>query len=151
MKKKGDSVRTISNNDDFKNYRTFMKNNNINIPNYIDEYFVNSQKDVSDIDDDIKDQYNNILEKIKDGKLVFRKIDHADRKTVVETGGCMNKIKTLRKIIYYPRIGSIISLNEFLFKEEDTTNQKPISYKFVKENTYNVVSKSCKKFYKYNN
>ena len=58
----------------------------------------------------------------------------------------MNKIKTLRKIIYYPRIGSIISLDEFLIKEEDATNQKPISYKFEKENTYNVVSKKCKNF-----
>ena len=58
----------------------------------------------------------------------------------------MNKIKTLRKIIYYPRNGSIISLDEFLIKEEDATNQKPISYKFEKENTYNVVSKKCKNF-----
>ena len=150
VKKKGDFVRAISSHKDYKNFRTFMKKNNINIPNYIDEYFVNSQQDVSDIDDETKDQYNKILEKIKDGKLVFQKIDHVDRKTVVETGGRMNKIKTLRKIIYYPRIGSIISLDEFLIKEEDATNQKPISYKFEKENTYNVVSKKCKKFYKYN-
>ena len=48
-----------------------MKKNNINIPNYIDEYFINSQQDVSDIDDETRDQYNKILEKIKDGKLVF--------------------------------------------------------------------------------
>ena len=71
-------------------------NNNINIPNYIDEYLVNSQKDVSDIDDDTKDQYNNILEKIKDGKLVFRKIEYSDRKTVVEAGGLMNKKPTIQ-------------------------------------------------------
>ena len=70
---KGEFVRAIKNEQDFKDFRTFMHNNNINFPDHIEEYFVNSEKDISDIDDDTKDQYDEILDKIKKGYRFFGK------------------------------------------------------------------------------
>jgi len=147
---KGEFVRAIKNEQDFKDFRTFMHNNNINFPDHIEEYFVNSEKDISDIDDDTKDQYDEILDKIKKGRPVFRKIEHYDRENKVITNGKLNKIQTLRKITYFPRIGDTISLPEFVLPpEKDEINIPPFDSRFVEENTYEVVSKKCKKYYKY--
>ena len=147
---KGEFVRAIKNEQDFNDFRTFMHNNNINFPDHIEEYFVNSEKDISDIDDDTKDQYDEILDKIKEGRPVFRKIEHDDRENKVITNGKLNKIQTLRKITYFPRIGGTISLPEFVLPpEKDEINIPPFDSRFVEENTYEVVSKKCKKYYKY--
>ena len=149
-KTKCEFVRTIKNNKDFNDFRAFMYNNNINLPGCIEEYFVNSEEDISDIDDVTKDQYNKNLEKIKNGTLVFRKIEHSDKENKVETNGKLKKIQTLRKITYYPRIGNTISLPEFaLPPEKDDINIDPFDYRFLEENTYEVTSKKCKKYYIY--
>ena len=127
-----------------------MRNNNINLPDHIEEYFVNSKGDISDIEDDTKKQYNEILDKINKGRLVFQKIEHYDRKNKLITNGKLNKIQTLRKITYFPRIGNTISLPEFVLPPEtDEINIPPFDYRLVDENTYEVVSKKCKKYYKY--
>ena len=47
-----------------------MYNNNINLLQHIEEYFVNSEEDISDIDNDTKLQYNNILNKLNNGYLL---------------------------------------------------------------------------------
>ena len=149
-KTKGDFVKTIKHHKDFNDFRIFMHKNNINFPDHIEEYFVNSEEDISEIDEDTKDQYNEILKKIKSGTLVFRKIDHSDRKNTVITNGKLNKIQILRKITYYPRIGNAISLPEFVLPPEaDDINIKPFDHRFVEENTYEVISKKCKKYYRY--
>ena len=88
---KGEFVRAIKNEQDFKDFRTFMHNNNINFPDHIEEYFVNSEEDISDIEDDTKDQYKKILDKIKNGTPVFRKIEHYYRENKVITNGKLNK------------------------------------------------------------
>ena len=69
-KSKGDFVRAIRFNEDFNDFRTFMYNNNINLLQHIEEYFVNSEEDISDIDNDTKLQYNNILNKLNNGYLL---------------------------------------------------------------------------------
>ena len=68
-KSKGDFVRTIRFNEDFNDFRIFMYNNNINLLEHI-EYFVNSEEDISDIDNDTKQQCNNILNKLNNGYLL---------------------------------------------------------------------------------
>lgn len=147
---KGEFVRAIKKLDDFNDFRTFMYNNNINFPDHIEEYFVNSEEDISDINDDTKKQYKEILDKIKEGTLVFQKIEHYDRENKVITNGKLNKIQTLRKITYFPRIGKPISLPEFVLPPEaDEIDIPPFEYRFVEKNTHEVVSKKCKKYYKY--
>ena len=68
-KSKGDFVRTIRFNEDFNDFKIFMYNNNINLLEHI-EYFVNSEEDISDIDNDTKQQFNNILNKLNNGYLL---------------------------------------------------------------------------------
>ena len=68
-KSKGDFVRTKRFNEDFNDFRIFMYNNNINLLEHI-EYFVNSEEDISDIDNDTKQQFNNILNKLNNGYLL---------------------------------------------------------------------------------
>ena len=53
-KSKGDFVRAIRFNEDFNDFRISMYNNNINLFEHIEEYFVNSEEDISDIDNDTK-------------------------------------------------------------------------------------------------
>ena len=69
-KSKGDFVRTIRFNEDFNDFRIFMYNNNINLLEHIEEYFVNSEEDISDIDNNTKQQCNNILNKLNNGYLL---------------------------------------------------------------------------------
>ena len=69
-KSKGDFVRTIRFNEDFNDFRTFMYNNNINLLQHIEEYFVNSEEDISDIDNNTKQQCNNILNNLNNGYLL---------------------------------------------------------------------------------
>ena len=69
-KSKGDFVRAIRFNEDFNDFRISMYNNNINLLEHIEEYFVNSEEDISDIDNDTKLQYNNILNKLNNGYLL---------------------------------------------------------------------------------
>ena len=68
-KSKGDFVRTKRFNEDFNDFRIFMYNNNINLLEHI-EYFVNSEEDISDIDNNTKQQCNNILNKLNNGYLL---------------------------------------------------------------------------------
>jgi hypothetical protein len=53
-KSKGDFVRAIRFNEDFNDFRISMYNNNINLLEHIEEYFVNSEEDISDIDNNTK-------------------------------------------------------------------------------------------------
>lgn len=79
---------------------------------------------------------------------MFEKIIHKDRDKVIETGGTLNKIKTLRKIKFIPRYGENITLKEFiLLPERDDIHCRPIPNMYEKEITYMVVSKKCKKYY----
>ena len=53
-KSKGNFIRAIRFNEDFNDFRTFMHNNNINLLEHIEEYFVNFEEDLPDIDNDTK-------------------------------------------------------------------------------------------------
>ena len=127
-----------------------MKNNNINLPDKIPKFFVNSLKDINKIDGNTKKQYDEILKAIREGKKMFQRIDFTDRLNLVTTGNKLNKIQTMRTISYVPRCGKNITLEEFnLPPERDDTDKEPIDYTFEEENTYEVVSKNCKKYYRY--
>ena len=148
--KKGDFVKTVNEDRAYESFRNFMKNNKINPPDEIPEFFVNSVKNISKIDYNTKKQYNEILKAIRCGKKMFQKIDFKDRLNLVTTGSKLNKIQTMRTILYVPRYGKNISLEEFnLPPERDDIAKDPIDSTFEEENTYEVVSKNCKKYYRY--
>ena len=145
--KRGEFIKSIKTQNDFKDLRKFMDENNIIFPPSIKEAFVDSENNAEELDEETLTEYNNILENIKKFPKMFKNIIHSDREKVTETYGKMKKIQHLRKITYIPRYGQNISLEEFVVPpEKDETDLTPIRCEYIRENTHQVISKKCKKY-----
>ena len=64
-KLEGEIVNSINNYDDFKDFKNFMIKKNIELPQKIDEYFVDNVKDEPDNFEYNEEEFNKIFEKIK--------------------------------------------------------------------------------------
>lgn len=140
--RKGRFTKDINEKDEYQSFRKFMEENNINFPNNIPEFFVDSDKELEEIDDDTKNEYRNLLEKVKGLSKMFKEITYSDREVVVE-GNAIPQLRTLRKIVFYPRYGSPFYSDEFTTKEKDSTNKKPIEV--IEDKEYYFKKVRCKK------
>ena len=141
--RKGIFVKDVNEKDEFKSFRKFMDDKNINYPNSVKEFFVNSERDLEDIDDDSKEQYKNILDKIKELPRMFRDITYSDREELVVVGKPVPQLRILRKLIFYPRYGNQITSSEFTLKEKDSTNKKPVDT--IKDSETYFIKRRCRK------
>lgn len=121
-KKRGTFEKDIKEKDEFKEFRQFMDEKNINYPYKMGEFFVDSQKYLEDIDNKTKSVYEDLLKKIKELPKMFEEIKHLDRDELSGENTLIPQIKTFRKIVFKPRYGNIIESKEFLFKQADKTN-----------------------------
>lgn len=147
--RRGIFEKSIREKKEFEELRQFMNDKNIAYPNKLPEFFVDSKKNLKNIDNDTKKEYENLLITIKGFPNMFKEIKKVDRDVLVgETSSSIPHVKTYRKIIFKPNYGNIIELNEFLLKESDKTNLYLYEKEVYKEEFYKKERCRNVKFYK---
>jgi GTPase Era involved in 16S rRNA processing len=131
-KLKGEIVNSINNYDDFKDFKNFMIKKNIELPQKIDEYFVDNVKDEPDNFEYNEEEFNKIFEKIKNTKPMFKKIKKVDSENIEENGPFTVKQKW-RKIIFIDYEGNEINSSPYLSTEDEASNLKTLRIKRRKE------------------
>ena len=122
-KLKGEIVNSINNYDDFKDFKNFMIKKNIELPQKIDEYFVDNVKDEPDNFEYNEEEFNKIFEKIKSTKPMFKKIKKVDSENIEENGPFTVKQKW-REIIFIDYEGNEINSGRYLSTEDEASNLK---------------------------
>ena len=131
-KLKGEIVNSINNYDDFKDFKNFMIKKNIELPQKIDEYFVDNVKDEPDNFEYNEEEFNKIFEKIKNTKPMFKKIKKVDSENIEENGPFTVKQKW-REIIFIDYEGNEINSGRYLSTEDEASNLKTLRIKRRKE------------------
>ena len=131
-KLKGEIVNSINNYDDFKDFKNFMIKKNIELPQKIDEYFVDNVKDEPDNFEYNEEEFNKIFEKIKSTKPMFKKIKKVDSENIEENSPFTVKQKW-RKIIFIDYEGNEINSSPYLSTEDEASNLKTLRIKRRKE------------------
>ena len=131
-KLKGEIVNSINNYDDFKDFKNFMIKKNIELPQKIDEYFVDNVKDEPDNFEYNEEEFNKIFEKIKNTKPMFKKIKKVDSENIEENGPFTVKQKW-RRIIFIDYEGNEINSGRYLSTEDEASNLKTLRIKRRKE------------------
>ena len=131
-KLKGEIVNSINNYDDFKDFKNFMIKKNIELPQKIDEYFVDNVKDEPDNFEYNEEEFNKIFEKIKSTKPMFKKIKKVDSENIEENGPFTVKQKW-RKIIFIDYEGNEINSGRYLSTEDEASNLKLLRINKKKE------------------
>ena len=131
-KLKGEIVNSINNYDDFKDFKNFMIKKNIELPQKIDEYFVDNVKDEPDNFEYNEEEFNKIFEKIKSTKPMFKKIKKVDSENIEENGPFTVKQKW-REIIFIDYEGNEINSGRYLSTEDEASNLKTLRIKRRKE------------------
>ena len=131
-KLKGEIVNSINNYDDFKDFKNFMIKKNIELPQKIDEYFVDNVKDEPDNFEYNEEEFNKIFEKIKNTKPMFKKIKKVDSENIEENGPFTVKQKW-RKIIFIDYEDNEINSSPYLSTEDEASNLKILRIKKRKE------------------
>ena len=131
-KLEGEIVNCINNYDDFKNFKNFMIKENIELPQKIDEYFVDNIKDAPDNFEYNEEEFNKIFGKIKNTKPMFKKIKKVDSENKEENGPFTEKQKW-RNIAFIDYEGNEINANPYLSTEDEAPNLKLLRTKKRKE------------------
>ena len=131
-KLKGEIVNSINNYDDFKDFKNFMIKKNIELPQKIDEYFVDNVKDEPDNFEYNEEEFNKIFEKIKSTKPMFKKIKKVDSENIEENGPFTVKQKW-REIIFIDYEGNEINSGRYLSTEDEASNLKLLRINKKKE------------------
>ena len=131
-KLKGEIVNSINNYDDFKDFKNFMIKKNIELPQKIDEYFVDNIKDAPDNFEYNEEEFNKIFEKIKSTKPMFKKIKKVDSENIEENGPFTVKQKW-REIIFIDYEGNEINSGRYLSTEDEASNLKLLRINKKKE------------------
>ena len=131
-KLKGEIVNSINNYDDFKDFKNFMIKKNIELPQKIDEYFVDNVKDEPDNFEYNEEEFNKIFEKIKSTRPMFKKIKKVDSENIEENGPFTVKQKW-REIIFIDYEGNEINSGRYLSTEDEASNLKLLRINKKKE------------------
>ena len=131
-KLEGEIVNSINNYDDFKDFKNFMVRNNIELPQKIEEFFVDNVKDDPDNFEYNEEEFNKIFEKIKNTKPMFKKIKKVDSENVEENGHFTLK-KKWRTITFFDYEGNKINSSRYLSSEEEVSDLKVLRIKKRKE------------------
>ena len=131
-KLEGVIVNSINNYDDFKDFKNFMIKKNIELPQKIDEYFVDNVKDEPDNFEYNEEEFNKIFEKIKSIKPMFKKIKKVDSENIEKNGPFTVKQKW-RRIIFIDYEGNEINDDRYLSTEDEASNLKTLRIKRRKE------------------
>jgi hypothetical protein len=115
-KRRGTFEKNIREKEEFSAFRNFMLEKNINLPYKLPEIFVNSEKNLNDIDNPTKKEYEKLLNIIKPLPEMFVEIKNKDRKELIGEGSLIPQIRTFRKIQFKPKYGSIIESENFYLK-----------------------------------
>ena len=131
-KLEGEIVNSINNYDDFKDFKNIMIKKNIELPQKIDEYFVDNVKDEPDNFEYNEEEFNKIFEKIKNTKPMFKKIKKVDSENIEENGPFTVKQKW-RRIIFIDYEGNEINSDRYLSTEDEASNLKLLRINKEKE------------------
>ena len=110
------------NEPDFINFKEFMEQKKIELPEKIDEFYVDNDNEDADNYDNNEEEFNKIFEKIKNVPPMFKKITKIDTDKVVEKTGNKFPVKqTMRIIKYIDYDGNSINSSPFLtFESEES-------------------------------
>lgn len=121
-KLKGEIVKSINTYDDFKDFRNFMINQKIELPKEIDEYYADNVKGEDDNFDYNKEQYNNIFDKIRSTKPMFKNIKKVDVEKIQEQGVKFPIKQKFRKITFIDNDENEIYTDPYLSSEDEVSD-----------------------------
>ena len=121
---KGEVVKSINNYDDFKDFKNFMINKNIDLPEKIDEFYVDNVKGESDNFEYNEEQFNKIFDKIRGTKPMFKNIKKVDVEKIQEAGVKFPIKQKFRKIIFIDYDNHEICASPYLSSEDEISDYK---------------------------
>ena len=122
-KLEGEIVNSINNYDDFKNFKNFMIKENIELPQKIDEFFVDNVKDSPNNFEYNEEELNKIFEKIKSTKPMFKKIKKVDSENIKDNAPFRVK-QNWRNITFIDYEGNEVNSNPYLSTEDKVSDLK---------------------------
>lgn len=132
-KLKGEIVKSINTYDDFKDFKNFIINKNIELPKEIDEYYVDNVKGVDDNFEYNEDQYKAIFKKIRENRQMFRSIKKVDSEKIQEEGVKFPIKQKFRRIIFICNDGKEICASPYLSSEDEVSDYRVLRINKRKE------------------
>ena len=123
-KLKGEIVKSINTYEDFKDFKNFMINQKIELPETIDEYYVDNVKDEDDNFEYNEEQYNQIFDKIRRTKPMFKKIKKVDVEKIQEQGVKFPIKQKYRKITFIDYEENEIETSPYLSTEDEVSDYR---------------------------
>ena len=107
---------------EFIDFKKFMTDKNINLPTYIDEFYVDNDNEDENNYSNNEEEFDKIFKKIKNTPPMFKKVSKIEYDQIETVGHTFPVKQTWRRIEYLDYDNNEISSNPYISFESEETN-----------------------------